>query len=115
MAEATTITATGAALTVAGLATGLPPELIIPAFIGALWSIRAARQTSVISRLWQVTTGTLFGAWSAKSAVAFATGMWPAVSAAADLKYPAAFAVGFFGLKLLDAWGRSRLREEAGK
>lgn len=112
MAETTTTAVASTAITMAGLATGLPPELILPAFSGALWSIRGARKGGVLGRVWQVATGTLFGAWASQSAAAFVTGIWPALQTASGIKYPTAFAVGFMGLRLLEAWGARREREE---
>lgn len=41
-ASTTSIAATAGGIMIAGLATGLPADLIFPGFVGALWALRTA-------------------------------------------------------------------------
>lgn len=55
----------GGLITVAGIATGLPADLILPSFVGALWALRQAPEGGAWSRVLQVLAGTLLACWSA--------------------------------------------------
>lgn len=99
-ATATAIAGTG--IMVAGIATGLPADLIFPSFVGALWALKTAEQGGPWARVLQVIAGTLFAAWSAHPA-SLAAGTVVPQSAQIDpslLRYPLAFAIGWGGLKL---------------
>lgn len=115
MAEPATHAAASAAsvITVSGLATGLPADLILPAFVGALWSLRAAKQSGLVMRVWQVATGTLGAAWGSQAAAAALIGFMPTVAGAPNIKYFVAFGMGFSLLRLLDAWTRRKEEEGA--
>lgn len=108
-ATTTSVAATAGGIMIAGLATGLPAELIFPAFVGALWSLRSASEGSAIARVTQVLIGTLAAAWMAMPVTLAAASFVPeAASISADiLRYPVAFALGWGGLSiLLDRIGR---------
>ena len=109
MSEPTTLSAAATAgllITVAGIPTGLPSDLVFPGFVGALWALRAIETGGVFARVGQVLAGTLLAAWSAHPVAQIAGGMLPAsLSIATDsLRYPAAFCVGWGGLTIGLRW-----------
>lgn len=105
---ATAITS-AAVLTVAGVSTGIPLDLIAPAFLGALWSLRVRPPAGLLTRVGQVVIGALFGAWTAPVVAHSVGGLLPGVSAGPELvRFPAALAIGYAGLRMLAA------RTEAG-
>lgn len=96
----------GTGIMVAGIATGLPADLILPSFVGALWALKTAEQGGPWARVLQVVAGTLFAAWSAHPASLAAASITTASmlpdGARIDpalLRYPLAFAIGWGGLK----------------
>lgn len=105
MSEPTSITAAGLAggIMLAGVATGLQAELVLPAFVGAIWSLKAMQSGGVAWRVLQVVVGTLGATWSAPLAAQFAAQMVPdAMNVTPEmLRYPVALAVGWGGLRLL--------------
>lgn len=109
---ATTATAhaiAGTGIVVAGIATGLPADLIFPSFVGALWALRTAEQGGPWARVLQVIVGTLLAAWSAVPVSMAAASVVPAAAQINTdlLRYPVAFAVGWGGLSIaLDRVGR---------
>lgn len=106
MTEPATTTAAhalaGTGIMVAGIATGLPADLIFPSFVGALWALKTAEQGGPWARVLQVVAGTLFAAWSAAPASLGAAGVIPQVAQIDPgmLRYPLAFAIGWGGLRL---------------
>lgn len=109
MAEPTSsAVALGSAATVTlfGIATGLPADLIAPAFVGALWSLRMYQEVGVMSRVSQVAVGTLAGAWAAIPLSTVIGGFLPAAAgvAAPAVKYIVAFGAGFGGLYAMERW-----------
>lgn len=92
----------GTGIMVAGIATGLPADLIFPSFVGALWALKTAEQGGPWARVLQVITGTLFAAWSAHPASLAASTVVPQAAQIDPslLRYPLAFAIGWGGLKL---------------
>lgn len=119
MSEPTTLSAAATAgllITVAGIPTGLPSDLVFPGFIGALWALRAIEAGGVLARIGRVLAGTLLAAWSAHPLAIIAAGVLPvSVSVAPEtLRYPVAFAVGWGGLSIGLHWV-GRLFGEPGK
>jgi len=108
-ASTTTAAAAAGSIMIAGLATGLPAELIFPAFVGSLWALRTADQGGPWARAVQVLIGTLFAAWTAMPLALFAATLAPESAGVSPelLRYPVAFALGWGGLSiLLDRIGR---------
>lgn len=107
MPEPTTTTGAaavaGGLITVAGIATGLPADLILPSFVGALWALRCAPEGGAWSRVLQVLAGTLLAAWTAAPLSLVAGKIAPqAADIPTDmLRYPVAFVIGWSGLTLL--------------
>lgn len=100
----TTATASAAVLTVAGVSTGIPLDLVVPAFLGALWSLRYHPPAGLAVRVCQVVTGALFAAWLTPVVAHSMGALIPGVTAGPDLvRFPAAFAIGFGGLRVLAA------------
>jgi hypothetical protein len=100
---ATTSAVVATTITIAGVATGIPGDLILPAFCGALWALRTLPEGGIVSRVSHVAAGTLFAAWStpalslmAASVVPAAAGIDPSV-----LRLPIAALVGWGGIRLL--------------
>ena len=58
-ASTTAAAATAGSIMVAGLATGLPADLIFPGFVGALWALRSMDEGGPWARVLQVIAGTL--------------------------------------------------------
>ena len=98
-ASQTAIASGGSIITVWGLVTGLPADLIFPAFIGALWALRTTDESRVFWRVIQVVGGTLVAAWATP---AFA-GLVPVdLGLSSDtIRYPIAVACGWSGLGLI--------------
>lgn len=92
----------GSGIMIAGLATGLPADLIFPSFIGALWALRTMENGGPWSRVLQVVAGTLLAAWSATPISLVAAEIVPSVAKVPHdlLRYPLAFVVGWGGLSL---------------
>lgn len=106
MTEPTSMTAAAAAggvITVAGLATGVPPDLILPSFCGALWALRAVEQGGIVARGLQVVAGTLLAAWCAPALSQMAAALVPAAAGVdpALLRFPVAALVGWGGISIL--------------
>lgn len=93
----------GGLITVAGIATGLPADLILPGFVGALWALRTAPEGGAWGRVMQVLIGTLLAAWTAAPLSLLAGQIAPQAASipAHMLRYPAAFLIGWGGLTLL--------------
>ncbi len=98
-----TAAAAGAGIMVAGLATGLPADLILPAFVGALASLRAMEEGGPWARVLQVFAGTLIAAWTAAPVSLLAGDILPAASRVPIemLRYPVAFLLGWGGLRFV--------------
>lgn len=102
MTEPTSTTAAalgGSVITVAGIATGLPDDLILPAFCGALWALRGLDESGILARVSQVVAGTLIAAWSAP-----ALSLMASASLGVDpqfLRFPLAALIGWGGLRHL--------------
>lgn len=98
-----TAAAAGAGIMVAGLATGIPAELILPAFVGALASLRAMDEGGPWARVMQVFAGTLLAAWTAAPVTLLAGDILPIASRvpAEMLRYPVAFSLGWGGLRFV--------------
>lgn len=108
MTEPATTTTTahalaGTGIVFAGIATGLPADLIFPSFVGALWALRSVDEGGNWSRVLQVVAGTLFAAWSAVPAALAAASVVPHAAQIdpALLRYPVAFAIGWGGLSIV--------------
>ena len=88
---------------VAGIATGLPADLIFPGFVGALWALRSMEEGQPWWRVLQVIVGTLVAAWSAVPVSLAAASVVPQTAQIQPdlLRYPAAFLVGWGGLSIL--------------
>lgn len=104
-------TTTGAAawaggIMIAGVATGLPADLIFPGFVGALWALRLAGEGGAVSRVLQVIAGTLLAAWSAAPLSLVAGEVLPHAAKVPHemLRYPLAFLVGWGGLSIGLSW-----------
>ena len=102
-ASTTAAAATAGSIMVAGLATGLPADLIFPGFVGALWALRSMDEGGPWARVLQVIVGTLLAAWSAVPLSMAAASVVPQAAQINPelLRYPAAFAVGWGGLSIL--------------
>lgn len=102
-ASTTTAAATAGSIMIAGLATGLPADLIFPGFVGALWALRTAEPGGPWSRVMQVVVGTLLAAWTAVPVSLAAASVVPQAAQIAPelLRYPVAFALGWGGLSFL--------------
>lgn len=102
-ASTTSIAATAGGIMIAGLATGLPADLIFPGFVGALWALRTAEQGGPIARMVQVVVGTLLAAWTAVPVSLAAASIAPAAAQINPelLRYPVAFAMGWGGLSIV--------------
>lgn len=98
-----TAAAAGAGIMVAGLATGLPSDLILPAFVGALASLRAMEEGGPWARVLQVVAGTLAAAWAAQPVTLLAGDVAPWIDRIPDemMRYPIAFCLGWGGLSLV--------------
>ena len=107
MPEPTTTTSAaayaGGLITIAGITTGLPADLILPGFVGALWALRTAPEGGACGRVLQVLIGTLLAAWTAAPLSLIAGQIAPqAADIPADmLRYPVAFAIGWSGLTIV--------------
>lgn len=105
MSEPTSITAGSLAggIMVAGVATGLQAELVLPAFVGALWSLKALDPGSVGWRVVQVVVGTLAATWSTPLAAQFAAQTMPVTAGITSemLRYPVALALGWGVLRFV--------------
>lgn len=104
-------TSTGAAawaggIMVAGIATGLPADLIFPGFVGSLWALRVAGEGGAAWRVLQVIAGTLTAAWFAEpvSLVAGEVLPWIAKVPHEMRRYPLALLIGWGGLSIGLAW-----------
>lgn len=95
--------AAGAGIMVAGLATGLPADLILPAFVGALVSLRAIEEGGPWARVMQVVASTLAAAWAAQPVTMLAGDVAPWIDRIPDemMRYPIAFSLGWGGLSLV--------------
>lgn len=117
MSEPST-TAAGVAggIMLAGVATGLQADLVFPAFVGAIWSLKALDPGGGIAwRVLQVVVGTLIAAWATPVAAQVMNGMLPPSLSGLDaLRYPLAWAIGWGGLRLglpmLERWVRRGAR-----
>lgn len=99
----TAVAAAAGSIMVAGIATGLPADLIFPGFVGALWALRTAEQGGPLARVLQVVIGTLLAAWSAVP-VSLAAAAGAPEFARVDpllLRYPVAFLLGWGGLSIV--------------
>lgn len=111
-ATATAPATAGAGIVVAGIATGLPADLLLPCFVGALWSLRGAGEGGPWARVVQVFFGTLMAAWFAEPAAAMVAGAVSGVAAidSSLMRFPMAFALGWGGLSIV-LGGLARLAE----
>lgn len=102
-ASTTTAAATAGSIMIAGLATGLPADLIFPGFVGALWALRSAEQGGPWWRVLQVVAGTLLAAWTAVPVSLAAASIAPQTAQINPdlLRYPVAFAMGWGGLSIV--------------
>lgn len=95
----TTAAAVGGVITVAGVATGLPADMLLPGFVGALWALRSVDEGHVGWRVVQVVVGTLGAAWCAPVLAAMAANT---VGAEVQLvRFPLALVLGWGGLRYL--------------
>lgn len=122
MSEPTSVIATAGVasvpiITIAGLNTGLPVDMILPSFVGAVWALVSVQEGRFVVRVTQVFFGTLLAAWSAQPIAGIAAGiavrMLPSgVSISSDaLSWPVAFGIGYGGLSVGLRWIRRRLGE----
>ncbi|TMW77979.1 hypothetical protein FG147_02475 [Thauera sp. UPWRP] len=95
----TTAAALGGVITVAGVATGLPADMLLPGFVGALWAIRTADEGAVGWRVVQVVVGTLAAAWCAPVLAGMAANTMGAETHV--VKFPLALVLGWGGLRFL--------------
>lgn len=101
MSEPTSTTAAAVAgiITVGGVATGLPADMLLPGFVGALWALRSVEEGRLVWRVLQVVVGTLGAAWSAPVLATTAANL---IGAEVHLvKFPLALALGWGGLRYL--------------
>lgn len=105
------ISVVGGVIHVAGITTGVPLDLILPAFCGALWSLRKADPGGNLVRVAQVLIGTLIASGGAAAAVALLVLMIPGAGSVdpAPLRWPSAFLIGWGGLRLVLPWLERRL------
>lgn len=117
MSEPTSITAAGVAggIMLAGVATGLQAELVLPAFVGAIWSLKVLQSGGVAWRVLQVVVGTLIATWSAPLAAHLAVQAVPdAMGVTPDmLRFPMAWVVGWGGLRFVLPRLESLAKKEA--
>lgn len=101
MSEPTTTTAAaiGGVITVAGVATGLPADMLLPAFVGSLWALRHADEGTMLWRTLQVVVGTLAAAWCAPVLAGVASSTTGAEVHV--VKFPLALVLGWGGLRFL--------------
>jgi len=95
----TTAAAVGGVITVAGVATGLPADMLLPAFVGSLWALRHADEGAIGWRVVQVVVGTLAAAWCAPVLAGVAS-----TTTGAEVhvvKFPLALVLGWGGLRFL--------------
>ena len=99
-----TLTSVGI-ITIAGISTGIPPEVLWPALAGALASLIYWPQGSPVVSAAKVILSTLFSAWTVPVAAKLLESALPSASTIPMevIKFPAAFGLGFGGLKLLAA------------
>ncbi len=102
-ASAGLLALTNQVLTVAGISTGIPVDVLLPAFMGALYSLKNMEEGGFGARLTQVIGGTLFAAWSAPYAASAIAYFLPAVQHVdpAGVRFPAAALLGWGGLTLV--------------
>ena len=93
-------------ITVAGIATGLPSDLIFPGFAGSLWAIKSAQETSIFWRIVQLVVGTLLAAWITHPFLFLVNQLIPVLNPVPPevLKYPVAFLSGWWGLTRALGW-----------
>lgn len=93
-------------ITIAGIATGLPNDLIFPGFAGSLWAIKSAQETSIFWRIVQLVIGTLLAAWVTHPFLYLVNQVFPVLSVVPPdiLKYPVAMVAGWGGLTKLLKW-----------
>lgn len=100
---APTIALAATGITVFGVATGLPPDLILPSFCGALWALRSCGQASMLTRISQVFAGTMFATWMTPVAALLVGKFLPEAAGVspAALRFPVAVLLGWGGLSLV--------------
>lgn len=110
MAELTTPAAAaafGSAITVAGVATGIPPDLVLPSAAGAMYAVLRTDEGRAWGRVVQVVVGTLFATWCALPLSIVAADVMPLLSKIPQdmLRYPLALVLGWGGLRALTLRG----------
>ncbi len=84
--------------------TGLHPELLTPAVIGALGSLRYSPDADPLRKFGQVILSTALGAWGAYPVALMLVAFLPEAAGVPVMvsRYIVAFAVGYAGLALFD-------------
>lgn len=98
----TAIAAGASGVMVFGIATGLPADLIFPAFVGALWALRSVEEGGPWARALQVFVGTYLAAVSTQPVTLWAADIIPGVKQipAEMMRYPVAWLIGWGGLSI---------------
>lgn len=102
----------GSVITVAGVATGVPPDLILPSAAGAMYALLHTKEGRPWGRVVLVVVGTLFATWCAIPLTLVAADMVPLLGKIPGdvLRYPLAFLIGWGGLRALTLRGRDLLK-----
>lgn len=93
-------------ITIAGVATGLPNDLVFPSFAGALWALRRAEEDNLFWRIVQLLVGTLSAVWITPPALLIAGQIIPLLDHIPQevLRYPLAMTVGWMGITGVLRW-----------
>ena len=115
MADLTTPAAAaafGSAITVAGVATGIPPDLVLPGAAGAMYAVLRTDEGRAWGRVVQVVVGTLFATWCALPLSIVAADVMPILGKVPQdmLRYPLALVLGWGGLRALTLRGGAILK-----
>ena len=112
-------------ISIMGVATGLPADIVFPAFVGALWALRSAHKGGPWWRGLQVVAGTLFAAWITPLIIILApellTLIFPGILPISEkvppdvLKYPVALALGWVGLSGALKWAGEWISKRGAK
>ena len=105
--HATAAAAFGSAITVAGVATGIPPDLVLPSAAGAMYALLRTDEGRHWARVVQVIVGTLFATWCAIPLSLVVADMVPVLNKVPSdvLRYPLALVLGWGGLRALTLRG----------
>lgn len=108
------IVVTADGLVVAGVQSGLRIDLMPPAFVFALWSLRRSPEAGRLDKFLRVLAGTCFGAWGGWPLALAVTSVVPknlhryldvaATLSPTSLQYLTAGLIGYAGFTFIDRW-----------